>query len=142
MQVCYPLNECKASMFAQPGTCTAQSQKYPFTMTNQACPSGQSRDYMGICFPADQCKPSLFAKPGTCIQGRTTGPGKYTVTYATRGGCSSDQIKDWMGICFPPKEAKACPTCDPGSAADPNGPMNGGAPDISWAARECRNIEC
>ena len=39
--VCYPLKECKASIFAQPRTCT-QSEKYA------GCPSGQINDWAGI----------------------------------------------------------------------------------------------
>jgi hypothetical protein len=33
---------------------------------NNACPSGELRDYMGICFPKNECKSGLFAAAGTC----------------------------------------------------------------------------
>jgi hypothetical protein len=33
---------------------------------NGPCPSGETRDYMGICFPVNECKASLFAAHGTC----------------------------------------------------------------------------
>ena len=58
MGVCYPIKECKASISAQPGSCT-QSGKYA------GCPSGQIKDYAGICFKESEAKVCPTCAPGS-----------------------------------------------------------------------------
>jgi hypothetical protein len=58
MGICFPLNECKASISAQPGSCT-QSEKYA------GCPSGQIKDWAGICFKESEAKACPTCAPGS-----------------------------------------------------------------------------
>ncbi|MGC2574097.1 MAG: hypothetical protein WA364_21495 [Candidatus Nitrosopolaris sp.] len=53
-----PLKECKASISAQPGSCT-QSEKYA------GCPSGQIKDWAGICFKESEAKACPTCAPGS-----------------------------------------------------------------------------
>jgi hypothetical protein len=69
--VCYPLKECKASMFAQPGTCT-QAEKYA------GCPSGQIKDWAGICFKESEAKACPTCAPGSAAAAEKPNTGMLT----------------------------------------------------------------
>ena len=66
--VCYLLKECKASISAQPGTCT-QSEKY------SGWASGQIKDWAQICFKENEAK----ACP-TCVPGSTAAAEKQSTS--------------------------------------------------------------
>ncbi|MGA9151860.1 MAG: hypothetical protein WBZ36_14880 [Candidatus Nitrosopolaris sp.] len=114
MGVCYPIKECKASISAQPGSCT-QSEKYA------GCPSGQIKDWAGICFKESEAKACPTCAPGSAAAAEkpSTSPPKIEAEKSTpflkdvekmkaapHPKCHSGSYAQWITsqskwVCFP-----------------------------------------